>query len=151
MVNRVHSKEIQIQIICQHLPGSQFKKRMGIRLGIQKGKMVIDDVGADASSANFTAALRVVQNMETGAFNFMGPFAQGSPQERFIYLCWGERKNDSWEGFSRAKLQLRPIDSDVVERALANGTPIQVVIDMTDAKGGPLCASIKADKIAWQW
>ena len=150
MDNPISSQEIQVQIICQNLPGDQFQGRTSVRLGIQKGDRVIDDVGAGATSATFLASIRVVRNPETGMLNFLGPYTQGTPQERFIYLCWGERKNESWDGFRRAKLPLRPLSPEVVEKALTDGQSITVVIDMRDSKGEPLCATIKSDKVAWR-
>ena len=150
MDNPINSQEIRIQIICQNLPGSQFQGRTSVRLGIQKGTRIIDDVGAGATSATFLASLRVARNPETGVLNFLGPYAQGTPQDRFIYLCWGERKDEDWDGFRRAKLPLRPLNSEVVEEALTNGQVITVVIDMTDGKGEPLCATMKPDRVAWR-
>ena len=53
MDNPINSQEIQVQIICQNLPGSQVQERTSVRLGIQKGTCVIDDVSAGAASATF--------------------------------------------------------------------------------------------------
>ena len=150
MDNTIKLQEIQIQIICQNLPGNQFQDRTSVRLGIQKGTCVIDDVSAEATSATFMASIRVVRHPKTGKLNFLGPYTQGTPQERFIYLCWGERRNEGWDGFRRAKLQLRPLSLEVVEKALTNGQIITVIIDMLDSKGEPLCATIKPDKVTWR-
>ncbi len=150
MDNPINSQEIRIQIICQNLPGSQFQGRTSVRLGIQKGTRIIDDVGAGATSATFLASLRVARNPETGVLNFLGPYTQGTPRDRFIYLCWGERKNEEWAGFGRAKLPLHPLLSEVGEEALTNGQIITAVTDMKDSKGKPLCATIKSDKVAWR-
>ncbi len=142
--------EIIILIHCHNLPGSKFQDKIGVRLGIQKGKDVVEDVSADAASVTFTVPLRVTRNSKNGQPNFLGPFAQGTPDERFIYLCWGERQDNSWNGFRRAKLHLNHLSWDLVEKAIEGGRRIEAVVNVTDAKGGPLCASVKEDKVEWK-
>ncbi len=145
-----NSQEVKIQIFCQNLPGSQFEERTSVRLGIQKGTVVIEDVAGDRQSASFIVPLTVSTNSKTGKPNFLGPFAQGTPDERFIYLCWGERHNGTWDGFRRAKIHLSHLSYEAIDKAMESGQAIKVVVNMTNDKGGPLCASIKGDKIKWE-
>ncbi len=134
-------REINIRIHCRNLPGTQFEDRTGVRLGIQRGREVIGDVPADAEGVTFTVPLRVSGTPGGERPNFLGPFAQGTPEERFVYLCWGERRDGAWDGFRRAKIQLRHIGWEAVERASAAGqATIEAVVDMTDATGGPFAA-----------
>ncbi|MBA3716266.1 MAG: hypothetical protein H0W76_28070 [Pyrinomonadaceae bacterium] len=142
--------EIEVLIHCHNLPGSKFQERIGVRLGIQKGKDVIEDVPADVASVTFKVPLRVTKNSKSGQPNFLGPFAHGTPDERFIYLCWGERQDSNWEGFRRAKVYLSHLSWESVEKAIENGRTMEAVVNMTDAKGGPLCASVKEDRIEWK-
>lgn len=142
--------EITLLLHCQNLPGTEFEGRTAVRLGIQKGTEVIEDVPGDVTQVTFAIPLRVKKNPQTGQPDFAGPFAQGRPGERFIYLCWGERKGEAWDGFRRAKIHLSHLDWGVVEAALKSGRPILALLEMTDDKGGPLCASVKEDKIRWQ-
>lgn len=139
-----------IRLRCIELPGCEFEGRNQVRLGIQKGKDVIEDVLAEAEAIVFTCLLRVERNSETGKPNFLGPYAQGTPQARFIYLCWGERKEGIWHGFGRAKIHLNTIDWHAVEQSIATGNPVEAIIKMTDKKGRPLYASVGKDKIIWQ-
>lgn len=141
---------IVIHLHCQALPGSTFGDRHNIRLGIQKGKVVIDDVAASVEEVTFRALLRVAQNPETGKPNFLGPYAQGKPAERFLYLCWGERIDGAWEGVGRVKVHLNVIEWPAVAHAIATGEPIAATIQMTNAKGQPLYASVKQEQITWQ-
>jgi len=134
--------EVIIQIRCHNLPGCRFDQRTAVRLGIQKGKDVVDDVPADTPDVIFTVPLRVERSSATGQPNFLGPFAQGAPRERFIYLCWGERQGDAWDGFRRVKVHLKHLTWEQVEAALQQGQPIGFSFDMTDAKGGPSCGSL---------
>lgn len=141
--------EIVIRLRCVNLPGRVCCGRSAVRLGIQRGREVVDDVDAGAGEAVFEAPLRAVLNDTTGAPNFLGPYAQGTPQARFIYLDWGERRAGSWDGFRRAKVHLSHLTWEDVGRHLASGEPIEAVVDMTDRFGGPLCASVKPTHIRW--
>lgn len=135
-------QEISISIHCYHLPGSRFEDRTSVRLGIQKGQAIIDDVPADTPQITFIVPLRVDRNTETGKPNFLAPLAHGTPQERFIYLCWGEWQNDKWDGFRRAKVHLKHLTWEQIEVALQNNQAVEFSFDMTDAKGGPVCGSL---------
>lgn len=141
---------ITIQLNCIDLPGVEFDGRTEVRLGIQRGREVIEDVPANVKSVRFHCDMRVEKNAKTGKPNFLGPYAQGTPQERFIYMCWGERDGEKWNTFRRAKVHLKDLDWRTVERAVSSGRPIEVVIKMTDKKGGPLCASVREENIEWR-
>ena len=142
--------EIKIYLLCRNLPGPRFDQITGVRLGIQQGKDVVKDVPADAENVTFDLSLRVQRNAENGKPNFLGPFAQGNVNERFIYLCWGQRRDGDWDRFRRAKVHLRHLEWESVEKALEASRPMVAVIDMTDDKGGPLSGSVREDKIEWK-
>jgi hypothetical protein len=143
-------REINIRIHCRNLPGTRFAGRTGVRLGVQRGREVVGDVPADAPGVTFMIPLRVSGSPDGGPANFLGPFAQGAPKERFLYLCWGERQDGAWDGFRRAKIPLKHIRWEAVERASEAGEAIEAVVDVTDATGGPVCGSVSADKIEWK-
>ncbi len=134
--------EVIIEIHCHNLSGTRFDQRTAVRLGIQKGKEVIDDVPADTAQVTFTVPLRVERNPDTSSPNFLGPFAHGTPQERFLYLCWGERNGETWDGFRRAKVHLKHLTWQQVEIALQENQAIEFSFNMTDAKCGPACGSL---------
>jgi hypothetical protein len=142
--------ELTLLLHCSNLPGTECVGKTGVRLGVQKGDVVIEDVPADREEVIFTIPLRVIESSRTGQPDFRGPFVHGKLGERFLYLCWGERPAQTWEGFRRAKLPLRYLSRQLLEKALHAGTPIAVHLDMTDEKGVPLTASIKEDAIAWR-
>ena len=141
--------EIVVRLRCTNLPGRAACGRTAVRLGIQRGTEVVEDVLADGD-VTFDAFLRVQLNDTTGKPNFLGPYAQGTPQERFLYLCWGERHGSAWNGFRRAKVHLNHLSWDDVARHLAGGKPLEADLNMTDAKGDPLCASVKSTHVHWR-
>ncbi len=142
---------ITIRLRCVELPGRKFDGKTEVRLGVQKGREVIEDVYGDQKEVIFDCQMRIERNAVTGKPNFLGPYAQGTIDERFIYLCWGERPEGMWEGFRRAKIHLKDIEWKSVENAIASGKAIEAVIKMTDKKGFPLCASVGKDNIEWKF
>lgn len=135
-------QEITLRIHCHHLPGTQFEERTAVRLGIQKGQEVVEDVAADVESVTFTVTLRVANNPKNGQPNFLGAYAHGTPNDRFIYLSWGERKDGAWDMFRRAKVRLRQLTGERLEQSIKTGEPIELSVAMTDAKGGPACGTL---------
>jgi hypothetical protein len=102
----------------------------------------VDDIVAEGEEARFTVPIRIAFK-PTGAAQFQGAFVHGTPRERFVYLCWGERREGVWEGFSRTKLQLLPIPTELLFRASDTNTPLVVSVDMTDARGRILTGTLK--------
>ncbi|HEX8833288.1 MAG TPA: DUF5990 family protein [Abditibacteriaceae bacterium] len=145
-----NTRELSIHIICRDLPGARFEKFDAVRLGVQKGREVINDVPADTSEAEFEITLRVEPNAATGEPNFLGPFAFGTPQQRFLYLCWGQRQGDEWDGFRRAKIQLGHLTWRTIEHALTNRKPIEVSVTATDDRGGPVCGTLHEPFVLWE-
>ena len=138
-------REITILVYCHNLPGIQFEERIAVRLGIQKGQEVVDDVPAEGDGVTFTATLRVDGEHETGEPNFLGPYAQGKPKDRFLYLCWGERMAERWDPFRRAKVPLTHLDWRRLDQAWNAGEPITLTVALTDKRGGPACGTVEAD------
>ena len=78
--------------------------------------------------------------------NFLGPFAQGPKDGRFIYVNSGGRagqENTCWD--RRAKLSLGSISKDTVEKVLAlRSARLETAIHGVGRDGGPVCASVKS-------
>jgi hypothetical protein len=142
--------EVTILLHCRNLPGNRFESHTAVRLGVQRGRDVVDDVPGDVADVTFTIPLRVTRNAKNGRPNFLGPFAQGNSDDRFIYLSWGERHGGTWEMFRRAKIKLDHLSWENVEQVLRHGEPIEAQLSMTDRSGGPLCATVREHYIAWK-
>lgn len=140
---------VQFEFTCIDLPGIQCFPYHEVHLGIQRGKNIIDEVPGDAERAIFRFELRVRMNPETGDPNFLGPYAQGSPKQRFVYLCWQGVKDSDRTMFRRAKVQLNHLTWAQVHSAVNKNVPLKATIHMTDKKGGPVAATLKQDLIAW--
>ena len=150
-------KQLKLKVICTELPGTRFedphahksKIKEPVYLGIQRGKEVIEQVSADRREVVFYPEFRVGEKPD-GSPNFLGPYAQGRPADRFFYLSWGVvRDLGDFEMFRRLKIRLGHLDWTQVNRALESGDPIVVKLKLTDDRGGPLCATPRASHITW--
>ena len=78
-----------------------------------------------------------------------GPFLQGGPGKRFVYLSWGVVGDaGAFTMFRRAKLMLDGVPTDVLRRAVTSGLLIGR-IGLTDEKGHPRCAAVRPPLIDW--
>ena len=78
-----------------------------------------------------------------------GPYIQGPPGGRFIYLSWGTVGADrTFTMFRRAKLRLDAVPPDVMDGAVGSGLLVGR-LGLTDPKGNPLCASVRPPVIEW--
>lgn len=147
---------LRILVRCTELPGRTFLDRTSpeprkepVYLGIQKGTDVIDQVPADRPEADFVAEFRVGKKKD-GSPNFLGPYAQGPADDRFFYLSWGVRTaSGQFMMFRRLKVRLGHLTWAQIQKSAKAETPLQVVLRLTDAKGGPLCATPPATHIKW--
>ena len=116
----------------------QRRARRNEVLGIQPG---------DADSATWTLSCTSAAT-PTGT-DIKGPYVQGRPGERFIYLSWGTvDEPGTFTMFRRAKLLLGAIPDDVLASAVQTGLLVGR-LGLTDAHGCPLCARVVPPAIAW--
>jgi hypothetical protein len=148
--------ELTIKIICKDLPGTKFINEAGglhyqnVHLGIQRGESVIETVPGDSRKAEFAPVFKVAE-LPNGMTNFLGPFAKGTKDQRFFYLCWGELPADGlFRMFRRAKIHLSHLKWADVQHAATAGQPLTAHLSLTDKCGWPLCASVKAPYIEWK-
>lgn len=122
----------------------------GIRVGIQvRGKPAeIDDlVEGDASSATWELPCRTA--VTPRGIDVTGRHVQGGPGARFIYLSWIYRHRSGEDRlFRRAKLMLSDVPDATMRSAWDSGM-LTARIGLTDAKGNPSCAAMRAPEIEW--
>jgi hypothetical protein len=140
---------VELEFTCTELPAIRPGDILDLRLGIQEGKVVVEDVPVDTGRAVFRFPLRVRRNAKTGRPNFLGPYAQGTPARRFVYLCWGERSQGSWRTTSRAKIYLDDLSWAQIDDAVQDGRPLQATIRMVDVRGRRIAASVAPEQIMW--
>jgi Family of unknown function (DUF5990) len=149
---------VQIRIEGTGLPGNSCGPspqrpggHAGIHVGLQRRARPAELLGltpGDAPAATWTIDAVVTAKPDGGA-DLKGPYIQGPPGGRFIYLNWGT-VDDSGEFamFRRAKLWLEAVPPEV----LAAGADLGVLVGrvgLTDPRGNPVCASVRPPLIEW--
>jgi Family of unknown function (DUF5990) len=148
-----YGARVRIRIEASDLPGrncppgaNNFPGYRNVHVGVQKrGKPdeLFGVVPGDAQSAAWTLECDV-----NGA-DIKGPYVQGRPGDRFIYLSWGNVDDGgTFRMFRRAKLMLDAIDATMLRAAQHNGVLV-ARLGLTDECGHPLCAAVRPPTIQW--
>lgn len=126
------SREITLRIIVSGSP-------LGVAWALQRGRDQIEQaVRAQGGDLVFEASARVRAITPEGVVDLGGPFVQGPPGRRFVYLCSGRSAGDlqsCWQ--RRAKVPLGSIPADLAEAAV-----VAARIHGTARDGGPACATV---------
>ncbi|RDH76442.1 monooxygenase [Mycolicibacterium moriokaense] len=143
---------MQIRIIGTDLPGRDcppghnFPGYPNVHVAVQSKKRppeLLDLQPGDASEVTWTI------ECDVNGSDVRGPYVQGRPGDRFIYLNWGSVDADGrMDMFRRAKLMLDAVPADVLANAVESGTLVGR-LGLTDAKGQPLCAAVRPPAIGW--
>jgi hypothetical protein len=123
-----------------HLPGRTCGSYDDIHVGLQVRRDPAELVPGDATSARWQADVDVLD--KDGAVDFRGPAVQGRRGERFVYLTWGELRDETFTMFRRAKLML----ADVPDPRRGSVT---ARVHLTDKHGMPRCARLRPPALSW--
>jgi hypothetical protein len=146
---------LRIRIEGHDLPGRMCRpgpdlSYQNIHVGVQRRSnrdTLLGLVPGDAPSATWTLDCTVTPTAHGG--DLKGPFVQGPPGGRFIYLSWGAVDAAGvFTMFRRAKLWLDAISPDVLREATDRGVLVGRV-GLTDCRGNPVCASVRPPTIDW--
>lgn len=148
---------IQIRIEASDLPGRDCGPSAGmpegyhnIHVGVQRRNRrdeLLDPHPGDAATASWV--FPATATPAAAGIDVTGPYIQGGPGGRFIYLSWGTVDDTgTFTMFRRAKLLLDAVEPATLEAACRYGRLI-ARLRPTDAKGHPLCAAVRPPAITW--
>ena len=125
----------------------------GITFAMQRGKdELLLPSKVDTRSLVFDLSIRVSERKADGALNVLGPYAQGKPDDRFLYLNSGTmagQPDSCWT--RRAKIKATGISWKLVEQTLATpGAVLEVQIGGRAKDGGPCCATVPLINGGWK-
>jgi hypothetical protein len=144
MPARPADTELALRIVVRRPP-------RGVPFAVQRGRDELLPPKAPATDPLvFDFSVRVgVTSGEAGP-RLLGPFVQGPPSARFVYVTSGTRAGQSGSPWNRrAKVSLTGITAALVERALAEpGTRLETTFEGTGKDGGPTCASVPS--VVWR-
>ncbi|MFD5421605.1 DUF5990 family protein [Streptomyces sp. NPDC127069] len=148
---------MQIRIEAFDLPGRTCAAGPGfpgygdIHVAVQPrardGRLLVPHPG-DAPSATWTLDC-TAHRRPGGGIDLTGPWIQGGPGRRFVYLTWnGTDTTGTTTMFRRAKIMLDAVDPSVAEAAAERGL-LLARLGLTDAQGHPLCAAVRPPAVTW--
>ena len=130
-------QELTFRIILEKPPA-------GVDFGLQQGRgsnyEVVQKQRSKTGDLHFEFTARV-KNGKDGP-TLLGPFVQGPPNERFVYLGIGTFAGQTDTPWSRRlKIPLRGITWDVIKQASAQ--VLETRVRGTGKDGSPTCGTIK--------
>lgn len=123
----------------------------GVTMRVQEGKDRLLPPG-ETHSDRMSFEFPVTVDLSSGKPNFLGKFAQGPKDARFIYVNSGSyagQPGTQWN--RRAKISLMTITKKQVREVLDTpGAKLEITIDGVGRDGGPVCASIPSALVNWR-
>jgi Family of unknown function (DUF5990) len=117
----------------------------GVRFAMQSGRHdLVQPRSMTGDAIVFDFAVRVKDNRADGRPNFLGAFAQGPQDARFVYVNSGTSAGQAESCWTRrAKIPLTGITWDLIERLQAKaGAVLEAHIRGAGRDGGPACATV---------
>jgi hypothetical protein len=137
---------VELRIEGTDLPaGLPGRVRVGVQRRGRPGEL-LDPRSADDPSVTWLLDCAVAE--KPGGPDITGPYVQGGPGGRFVYLSWTVDEGGTPTMFRRAKLMFDAIPPAVLTAAVHSGRLV-ARLGLTDPKGGPLCASVRPPVITW--
>jgi hypothetical protein len=139
-------REIPLRITLVHPPRD-------VVFCLQRGKTeIVSPVPATGDDLSFDFTLRVRDGRPDGLPNFLGPFAQGPPAGRFVYVNSGTSAGEAGSCWTRrAKVPLAGISWPMIEEMMAApDTVLEARIAGTARDGGPACATVPLLEGEWR-
>lgn len=147
---------MQIRIEGHDLPGRRcpangdFPGYRNVHVGVQRRNHpdeLLDPQAGDSPSVSWT--IEVTLTAGPDGPDLRGPYIQGRPGGRFIYLSWGTLAPGApFAMFRRAKLLLADIESDTLAAAQRSGLLV-ARLGLRDSRGNPRCARVRPPAVQW--
>ena len=124
----------------------------GVWLRLQSGRTDLLEASISTSSEiSFDFSVRIGSPQPDGRPTFLGPYTQGPPSGRFVYVNSGVRAGQlgtPWD--RRAKIPLGDISPEQVAEVLRErGSLLEVRFAGRGRDGGPTCATVRLPPGAW--
>ncbi|MDR7276196.1 DUF5990 family protein [Catenuloplanes atrovinosus] len=117
-----------------------------VHVGVQRRADVIELIPGDAASAVWDLDLVTKPLPDGSGLDFGGPFVHGRRGARFVYLCW---VSGGAHPFRRAKLHPADAGEALIADAATGHGVLVARLGLTDAKGGPICATVRPPVVTW--
>jgi uncharacterized protein DUF5990 len=134
--------ELTFRIVLEKPPA-------GVDFALQKGKgskyEIVQKQRSGSGDLRFEFTARAMSDGKGEAPNLLGPFVQGPPEKRFVYIGIGTFAGQTGTEWSRRlKVPLSGISAGSVQRAVRDsGAVFEARVPGTGKDGGPNCATVK--------
>ena len=120
----------------------------GVAMSVQRGKTeLLEPISQTVDRLVFDLVLTV--DMTETMPNFLGKYAQGPRNKRFVYVNSGTYADQHSVWNRRAKISLMSITGDQIQTVLLKSSfVLQTEFEGIGRDGGPTCASVKG--IEWK-
>lgn len=125
----------------------------GLALALQRGQAskatLLPPARNSLAAVAFELEVTVDGSLSDGRPRLLGPFVQGPPDARFVYLAVGKRAGQvesPWDG--RVKVPLGGLDWDQIEELPPKGRLVARIAGQS-SKGGPTLASVRLLPPGW--
>jgi hypothetical protein len=121
----------------------------GVEFGLQLGKgsvyETVQKQQPKGSDLSFDCSVTVRNDRADGLPNFLGPFTQGPPSARFIYVDVGALAGQAGSCWSRRmKIQLNGISWEMIKKTSNDPKLVlEARIRGTGRDGGPACGTVR--------
>jgi hypothetical protein len=134
-------RELTLRIVVENPPA-------GVDLALQKGRGKDYECVQTQRSRAEDVAFEFRVNVKAGPSAtpvFTGPFAQGTPEDRFVYIDIGAYAGESDSRWARRlKIPLTGITSETVDRVVENPHALlEARVPGTGKDGGPSCGTAR--------
>lgn len=117
----------------------------GVAMQVQLGR---DDLLAptERSDESISFDFPIAVDLSVGTPNFLGKYAQGPKDARFVYVNSGTMAGQADSCWTRrAKISLMTITAEQVNEVLSSPSArLEISFNGAGSDGGPTCASVKA-------
>jgi Family of unknown function (DUF5990) len=132
---------------------TMIKPPPGVPFCLQQGKAdLVPPSSYSGENASFDFTVNIANDRTDGPPKFRGPFVQGPPGGKFIYINSGTYAGQADSCWSRrAKVPLSGISWELIEEALSEPSAVlEARIAGTAGDGGPACATVRLLEGGWK-
>lgn len=142
----MREREILLRITIEDPPA-------GVVFAVQHGRDQLHQPNRSSGEPlSFDFAVRARPAGNAGGVRLLGPFVQGPPSGRFVYVNSGTYAGDASSCWSRrAKVSLNSVTEQLLgELAASPGARLEARIAGTAKDGGPACATVPLFGTGWR-
>lgn len=141
---------VALRIVVTPMPPRTCGAIEEVELLLQDGAGVQPGAERGDGTRVFETRVRVRRNAATGRPNFLGSVVNGTPDTRFLYLCWEGIEDDCPNRFGRIKIHLSPITWEQIDRVADGRGILEATVSGVNDRGRPACASVPLLGDGWQ-